>query len=104
MKSSFQSLIPFFTTALSILVTISSQSFNCRLKRLSELFSWEGGGQQKTPFPNNSFIVIQACLPRRCIETAVLYCCLRVHFRGNLFTEPLPSNELLQLSGVMSQY
>jgi hypothetical protein len=28
----------------------------------------------------------------------------RVHFRGNVFTEPLPSNELSRLSGVMSQY
>jgi hypothetical protein len=29
---------------------------------------------------------------------------MRVHFRGNLFTEPLPSNKLFRLSGVMSQY
>jgi hypothetical protein len=27
-----------------------------------------------------------------------------VHFRENMFTEPLPSNELFRLSGVMSQY
>jgi hypothetical protein len=31
-------------------------------------------------------------------------CCVRVHFRGNLITEPLPSNELFRLTGVMSQY
>jgi hypothetical protein len=29
---------------------------------------------------------------------------VRVRFRGNVFTEPLLSNELRQLSGVMSQY
>jgi hypothetical protein len=28
----------------------------------------------------------------------------RVRFRGNVFTEPLPSNELFRLSGVISQY
>jgi hypothetical protein len=28
----------------------------------------------------------------------------RVRFRGNVFSEPLPSNELFRLSGVMSQY
>jgi hypothetical protein len=32
------------------------------------------------------------------------YCCMRVHFRGNLFTKPLPSIELFRLSGFMSQY
>jgi hypothetical protein len=29
------------------------------------------------------------------------YCCLQVHFRGNLFTEPLSSSELFRLSDVM---
>jgi hypothetical protein len=29
---------------------------------------------------------------------------MRVHFRGNLFTEPLSNNELFRLSGVMSHY
>jgi hypothetical protein len=29
---------------------------------------------------------------------------MRVHFRGDVFTEPLSSNELFRLSGVMSQY
>jgi hypothetical protein len=32
------------------------------------------------------------------------YCCVRVHFRGNLFIEPLPINELFRVTGVMSQY
>jgi hypothetical protein len=31
-----------------------------------------GRTQQKTPFPNNSSIVIEVCLPRHCIEMAVL--------------------------------
>jgi hypothetical protein len=31
-----------------------------------------GQTQQKTPFHNNSSIVTEVCLPRRCIETAVL--------------------------------
>jgi hypothetical protein len=32
------------------------------------------------------------------------YCCARVHFRGNLLAEPLPSNKIFRLSGVMLQY
>jgi hypothetical protein len=28
----------------------------------------------------------------------------RVRFRGNVFTKPLPSNELFRISGVISQY
>jgi hypothetical protein len=32
----------------------------------------QGRIQQKTPFPNNPFNVIEMCLPRRCIEVAVL--------------------------------
>jgi hypothetical protein len=35
-------------------------------------------------------------------NTALLSLCLR--FRGNVFNEPLPSNGLLRISGVMSQY
>jgi hypothetical protein len=27
-----------------------------------------------------------------------------IRFRGNVFTEPLPNNELFRFSGVMSQY
>jgi hypothetical protein len=30
------------------------------------------------------------------------FCCVRAHFRGNLFTEPLLSNELFQLSGIVT--
>jgi hypothetical protein len=32
------------------------------------------------------------------------YCFMFLHFRGNLFTEPLPNNELFRLSDVVSQY
>jgi hypothetical protein len=31
-----------------------------------------GRPEQKTPFPNNSSVVIDVCLSRRCIETAVI--------------------------------
>jgi hypothetical protein len=33
-----------------------------------------------------------------------LFCCMNVHFCGNLFTEPLPSKELFRISGVISHY
>jgi hypothetical protein len=38
------------------------------------------------------------------LRNGFFYCCMRVHLRGNLFTETLPDNELFRLSGVMSQY
>jgi hypothetical protein len=34
-----------------------------------------GLSQQKTPFLNNFSTVIEVCLPRRCIETALLLLC-----------------------------
>jgi hypothetical protein len=49
-------------------------------------------------------------VPLRSISTALTtvnnlsYIVGRVRFRGNVFTEPLPSNEFFRLSGVMSQY
>jgi hypothetical protein len=50
--------------------------FDCHLKRLprfpSQLPAASGPPQRKTPFPNNSCIVREVCLPRRCIETALL--------------------------------
>jgi hypothetical protein len=51
--------------------------------------------QQKTPFPNNSSIVTEVRLPRRCTKQQFFYCWVPVHFHRNLFTEPLPSNERL---------
>jgi hypothetical protein len=39
-----------------------------------------GRPQQKTPFPNNSCIVIEVCLPRRCTQTAVLLLLLACSF------------------------
>jgi hypothetical protein len=37
------------------------------------------------------------------IQTLRFYSCAR-SLRGNVFTEPLPSNEFFRLSGVMSDY
>jgi hypothetical protein len=38
------------------------------------------------------------------LRNGFLYGCVHVRFRGNRFTVPLSSNELFQLSGVISQY
>jgi hypothetical protein len=51
--------------------------------------------QQKTRLPNNSSIVTEACLPRRCIQTAVLLLLHAYSFQREMFTESLPSNEQL---------
>jgi hypothetical protein len=64
----------FFSEPNSFLA-ISSHSFSTADSRDSLSSSRcmaSGRPQQKTPFPNNSSIVIEACLPRRCIETTVL--------------------------------
>jgi hypothetical protein len=69
-----------------------------------------GRSQQETPFPNNSSIVIEVCLPRRCIETVVLLLLPACTFPQELFTGSLPSNERLLgrhypgLTGVISQF
>jgi hypothetical protein len=51
---------------------------------------------------NNTTIVVR--LQIRCLETGSSVAASMFIFTGNLFTEPLPSNELFQLSGVMSQH
>jgi hypothetical protein len=51
-------------------------------------YTASGQPQRKTPFPLNSALVIEVRLPRRWIEKVVLL----LRFRGNLFTESLPSN------------
>jgi hypothetical protein len=38
------------------------------------------------------------------LKNGFFYSCVRVYFRENLATEPLPSNEIFRLWGVMSQY
>jgi hypothetical protein len=78
MKSSFHSLISF------------SIIFDCRLKRLPQILfpqlAWDnrctalGRPQQRTTFLNNSSIVIEKCLPRRWIETAVFLLLLACSF------------------------
>jgi hypothetical protein len=71
MKSSSHSLIPFLPSLLNHL----------RLPTLSILIlaAWDpryiasGRTPEKTPFPNNFSVVTEVCLPRRCIETVVLW-------------------------------
>jgi hypothetical protein len=55
--------------------------------------------------------VVDGCLQIRCLETdcvtSLLYCCVRVHFRGNMFIDPLPSNRRLlwlYYSGLQASY
>jgi hypothetical protein len=56
--------------------------------------AWERP-QKKTAFPNNSSIVIEVCLPRLCIETAVILLLHACSFTRDLFTESLPNYERL---------
>jgi hypothetical protein len=73
MKSRFHSLIPFLPFALNHL-RLPSQEAPSILSQpaLDPCYRASGRIQQKTHFPNNSSITIEACLPRRTIETAVL--------------------------------
>jgi hypothetical protein len=96
MKSSLFSLIPFLLFRLNQLRLPSQETPSILILQIFDpLYTAYGRIQQKTPFHNNSFFVIEVCLPHCCVETAVLLCCLRVHFRRNLFTKSLPNNERL---------
>jgi hypothetical protein len=73
----------------------SSPSSSTAISRdsLSSCYIDLGRPQQKTLFPNNSSVVIEVCLPHRCVEMVVLPLVHGIHFGGNLFTKSLPSNE-----------
>jgi hypothetical protein len=111
MKSSFHILIPFLP---SILVNSGLPSQETpsilSLPALDPRYIASERLQKKTPLPNNSSIVIVACLPRRCIETAVL-----LLLRGALFPRESVCRVIAQqwtstlaplfrLSGVTSHY
>jgi hypothetical protein len=114
MKSSFHSLIPFLPSLLNHSTAISRESLNSNSSYLR--FSLCSLGAAPT---ENTASSVVACWfiaadmftsPLRSSErgaddrkhrTSIF---ARVRFRGNVFTEPLPSNELFRLSGVMSQY
>jgi hypothetical protein len=48
-------------------------------------YTASGRPEQKIPFRNNSSIVIEICLPRRCIETAVVRLVLAYSFPWQCF-------------------
>jgi hypothetical protein len=95
MKSSSHILIfslPFLLDHLRL----SSQETPTILNQLAwdPRYTASGRIQQKTAFPNNSSVVTEVCLPRRCIDNAILFF-VRCHFCRNLFTESLSSNKRL---------
>jgi hypothetical protein len=53
---------------------------------------------ENTAFNNNP-IVVDVCIQIHCLEAgcvnSLFYCCVRVHFHGHVFIQPLPSNESL---------
>jgi hypothetical protein len=73
MKSSLHSLI-LFLPLLNHSTAVSRHSLNSQLFQLAwgSRYIASGRPQQKTPLPKNFSMVIYVCLPRRCIETAVL--------------------------------
>jgi hypothetical protein len=68
MTSSFHSLIPFLPSLFNRL-RLSSQETPLILSQPA--LEPRGGSNRKHGFSNNSSIVIEMRLPRRCIETAV---------------------------------
>jgi hypothetical protein len=60
-----------------------------------------GRPPQKTPFPNNSSVVIEVCLPRRCIETEVIRLLLAYSLPRDVFTEQLPSDGRLPATHIL---
>jgi hypothetical protein len=67
-------------------------TIDCKRPSLSLIKVWHGPQTEKTlktPYPNNSFIVIlEVCLRLR----RFIYCGLRIRYPENMFSEPLPSN------------
>jgi hypothetical protein len=71
MKSSSHSLIPFLPFLLNHL-RLPSQQTLLILSAAWDPHIASGRPPQKTPFSNSSSVLIEVCLPRRCIETVVL--------------------------------
>jgi hypothetical protein len=82
MKSSLYSLILFLPSLLSHVTAISRDSFNYFSAGLGSSLYSNGAD----PTENTVSIVI---------AQKYIDCCLFTHYGGNLFTEPLPSNERL---------
>jgi hypothetical protein len=73
MKSSLHSLLPFLPSLLNHLQLPPHETPSILSQlALGPRYIASGQPQQKTLFPNNSSLVIEVCLPCRCIETAVL--------------------------------
>jgi hypothetical protein len=68
-KSYLHSLIPLL---LNHSIAVSRNSLNSDSNCLRSSSYSFGADPQKTPFPKHSSIVTDVCLPRRCIETAIL--------------------------------
>jgi hypothetical protein len=101
--------LPACSIVYDTLYLLFSNIFDCRLKRLHQFYSSavsvppyiaSGRPPRKTSFPA---ITLLLCVCRSLTYNWILLL-LHVYFRRNLFTEPLPSNELFRLSGVMSQH
>jgi hypothetical protein len=73
MNSSLHNLIPFLPFLLNHLRLPSQETPSILILSVFDpRYIASGLIQQKTQFPINSSIFIEACLPRRCIETEVL--------------------------------
>jgi hypothetical protein len=77
---------------------ISRDSLNSHLSCLTSSLYCRASRRPHRKHRFQQYVFIDPLLGNR------IFCCVRVHFSGNLFTEQLPSNELFLLSGVMSQY
>jgi hypothetical protein len=105
MKSTFHSPVPFFITALPILIAISSQSFNCHLKRFSQLYlSWPGILVLQSPDgPNRKhrFHLYSSTIPRLLLAYSLqrgpVYRVVAQQWTSTLAP-------LFRISGVVSQY
>jgi hypothetical protein len=50
----------------------------------------------RTPYSSNSSTVIEVSLRCRYTETVAFYCCLRIRWRENVFSDPLPSDRYIR--------
>jgi hypothetical protein len=101
---------PDFQLSTDLLTSQSSSTAASRDSLSSSRYIASGRHQRKTPFPNNSSVVTEVCLPHRCIETVFLRFLLAYSFLREPVYRVVPQQRtstlfpLFRLSGIISQY
>jgi hypothetical protein len=87
------------------LCLLFSITFDCWLKRLPQFcLSLQRSTSYTFGAAPTENTITYCVFTDALLRNNFFYCCMCVHVRGKIFTESLPINELIRLSGVMSQH